>query len=83
MQLSDLHATVRYGKLKAGEPVPDFTAQRSDGTAVKFSEFTKGKTVVLSFWSAGMGLPEASQAFNDDWAKKYAAQGVVFVGVGA
>ena len=72
-----------YGKLKAGEPVPDFTAQRSDGTAVKFSEFTKGKTVVLSFWSAGMGLPEASQAFNDAWAKKYAAQGVVFVGVGA
>lgn len=72
-----------YGKLKAGEPVPDFTALRVDGSEVKFSELSKGKTVVLSFWSAGMGLPEAAQAFNDDWAKKYAAQGVLFVGVGA
>jgi peroxiredoxin len=72
-----------YGKLKAGEPVPDFTALRADGTEVKFSELSKGKTVVLSFWSAGMGLPEAAQAFNDTWAKKYAAQGVLFVGVGA
>ena len=72
-----------YGKLKAGEAVPDFTALRSDGTEVKFSELAKGKTVVLSFWSAGMGLPEAALAFNNAWAAKYAAQGVLFVGVAA
>lgn len=72
-----------YGKLKAGAPVPDFTALRGDGTEVKFSELAKGKTVVLSFWSAGNGLPETAQAFNDAWARKYAAQGVLFVGVGA
>jgi len=63
--------------------VPDFTALLGDGTQVKFSELAKGKTVVLSFWSAGMGLPEAALAFNNAWAAKYAAQGVLFVGVAA
>ncbi len=72
-----------YGKLKAGSPVSDFTALRPDGTEVKFSELSKGKTVVLTFWTAGNGVPDAALAFSDAWAKKYADQGVLFVGVGA
>jgi peroxiredoxin len=76
------HFYESYGKLKAGQPVPDFAAETADGAAVKFSEFTKGKTVVLSFWSAGHGIPADMLAYQDAWAKKYAAQGVLFVGVG-
>ena len=72
-----------YGKLKAGEPVPDFTAEDIAGNPVKFSELSKGKTVVLSFWGAGYGIPEDALAFQEAWAKKYAAQGVLFLGVGA
>ncbi len=72
-----------YGKLKAGEFVPDFTAEDRAGQPVKFSEVSKGKTVVLSFWGAGNGIPDESLAFYDAWAKKYAVQGVTFVGVGA
>jgi peroxiredoxin len=74
---------VSYGKLKAGEPIPDFTALRADGTEVKFSALAKGKTVVLTFWSAGNGVPDSALAFSDAWAKKYATQGVLFVAVGA
>ncbi len=72
-----------YGKLKAGEPVPDFTAEDPAGAPVKFSELTKGKAVVLSFWGAGNGIPDEGLALHEAWAKKYAAQGLVFVGVGA
>jgi peroxiredoxin len=72
-----------YGKLKAGEPVPDFTFETVEGTAAQFAAFTKGKTVVLSFWSAGMGIGDEGLAFHEAWAKKYADQGVVFLGVGA
>ncbi len=72
-----------YGKLKAGEPVPDFTAEDAAGAPVKFSELTQGKTVVLSFWGAGNGIPDEGLVLHEAWAKKYAAQGLLFVGVGA
>ncbi len=72
-----------YGKLKAGEAVPDFTAEDIAGNPVKLSEISRGKTVVLSFWGAGYGIPDEALAFQDAWAKKYAAQGVLFLGVGA
>ncbi len=77
------HFLVSYGKLKAGQPVPDFTAEDAAGAAVKFSDLAKDKTMVLSFWGAGHGLPAEMLAFQDAWAKKYAAQGVLFLGVGA
>jgi peroxiredoxin len=72
-----------YGKLKVGTPVPDFTAEDSAGNPVKLSEVSKGKTVVLSFWGAGYGIPDEALALHDAWAKKYAAQGLLFLGVGA
>ncbi|MBX3748795.1 MAG: redoxin domain-containing protein [Opitutaceae bacterium] len=72
-----------YGKLKAGELVPDFTAEDSAGQPVKFSEVSKGKTVVLSFWGAGNGIADEGLALHEAWAKKYADQGVLFLGVGA
>ena len=72
-----------YAKRVAGEPVPDFVAEDATGKPVHFSELTKGKVVVLSFWSAGNGLDDESLAFNEAWSRRYADQGVMFVGVGA
>jgi peroxiredoxin len=72
-----------YGKLVRGEPVPDFTAQAVDGSAIQFSALTKGKTVVFMVWSAGGGIPGEMLAFTDRWARRYADQGVLFVGLAA
>jgi alkyl hydroperoxide reductase subunit AhpC len=66
-----------------GEPVPDFTAQAVDGSAIQFSALTKGKTVVFMVWSAGGGIPGEMLAFTDRWARRYADQGVLFVGLAA
>jgi peroxiredoxin len=71
------------GGVAAGKPVSDFTAENEQGAPVKFSELTKGKTVVLTFWAAGNGLDDASLAVQEAWSKRYADQGVLFVGVGA
>jgi len=72
---------VSYGKLKQGDAVPDFTAQAADASAVKFSDLTKGKTTVFMVWSARGGLPADALAFTDGWARRYADQGVLFVGL--
>jgi peroxiredoxin len=72
-----------YGKLKAGEPVPDIVVQTADGKEAKFSELTKGKTVIFSTWSAGNGPNGEWLNFQEAWAKRYADQGVVFLGLGA
>ena len=72
-----------FGKLKSGDPVPDFTAENADGSAVTFSELSKGKTVILMVWGAGNGIPADALAFADEWARRYADQGVLFVGLGS
>jgi len=72
-----------YGSLKEAEAVPDFTAQAPDGSAVTFSELTKGKTTVFMTWTAGSGIPDAALKFTDGWARRYADQGVLFVALGA
>ena len=72
-----------YAQRVAGEPVPDFLAEDAAGKPVHFSELTKGKVVVLSFWSAANGLDDESLAFNEAWSRRYADQGVIFVGLGA
>ena len=72
-----------YAQRVAGEPVPDFLAEDAAGKPVHFSELTKGKVVVLSFWTAANGIDDESMAFNEAWSRRYADQGVIFVGVGA
>jgi peroxiredoxin len=72
---------VTFGKLTQGQPVPDFTAEAPDGTAVKFSELTKGKTTVFMVWSARSGPTAAALDYVEGWAKRYADQGVLFLGL--
>lgn len=77
------HFMEEYGSLKKGNPVADFTAETAAGEAIKFSDLTKGKVTVFMVWSATGGLPDELLAYQDAWARRYAEQGVLFVGLGS
>ena len=69
-----------YAKLVAGQPVPDLTLQNAEGQPVKLSELIKGKTAVFAI-SARTGAQGEALAQQESWARKYADQGVVVVGL--
>ncbi len=71
------------GQFKAGAAVPDFVAEDAAGQPVHFAALTRGKTVVLTFWSGGHGVDDEAMAFNEAWSRRYADQGVLWVGLGA
>ncbi len=72
-----------FGKLAAGQPVPDITLEDADGKPVQFSTLTKGKTVVMTVWSGSNGPSGDALAFMETWSKRYADQGVLFLGLAA
>ncbi len=69
------------GKLKGGAEMPDFTLATSDGKPAKFSEFRRGKPMILGLWTAGNGPGDAFVARWNALAKAYAGQ-VDFLGIG-
>ena len=71
--------TENYGQLVAGQPVPDLTLQAADGSSVKLSTLIKGKTAVLSVWS--VGTAGSFIDLQERLARKYANQGVQFIGL--
>jgi len=67
--------------LKPGTPAPDFQLPTPDGKTVKFSEFSKGKYVVIDFWASWCpdcrkDLPEIIRLYN-----QFHKYGVEFLGV--
>ena len=72
---------LKFGKLKEGDMVPDFTATAPDGSTRSFSEYAKGKTVILDFWATWCGPCQEAMPRLDALAKRYADQGVIVVGV--
>ena len=70
-----------YGKLKAGELVPDFTILTPEGKEAKFSDYAKGKTVVLDFWATWCGPCQKAMPHYEEIHRKYGAKGVVILGV--
>jgi peroxiredoxin len=72
-----------YGKTKAGETLVEVTLLDAAGASVQLSDITAGKTAVVSFWKAGAGMADDALAMHEAWARKYADQGVLFVGIGA
>jgi thiol-disulfide isomerase/thioredoxin len=66
--------------LKEGGTAPDFVVQDDKGTAVKLSDY-HGKVVVLDFWSTWCGPCQESLPGTNALAAKYAAKGVVVLGV--
>ena len=77
----DFDETYAQELLKPGTPAPDFQLQTPDGKTVKFSEFAKGKYVVVDFWASWCpdcrkDLPEIIRFYH-----KFHDKGVEFLGV--
>lgn len=77
----DFDETYAQELLKPGTPAPDFQLPTPDGKTVKFSEFAKGKYVVVDFWASWCpdcrkDLPEIIRFYN-----KFHKDGVEFLGV--
>ena len=77
----DFDETYAQEMLKPGTPAPDFQLNTPDGKTVKFSEFAKGKYVVIDFWASWCpdcrkDLPEIIRLYN-----KFHEDGVEFLGV--
>ena len=80
-QVSDLDAKYAAELLKPGTIAPDFQLQTQDGKTLKFSDFAKGKYVVIDFWASWCpdcrkDLPEIIRMYN-----KWHNMGVEFLGV--
>jgi thiol-disulfide isomerase/thioredoxin len=71
-----------FGKLKQGEVVPDFVVQTIAGQPAKFSDYAAGKITVFGLWGAANGAQPQITAQWEKLAKKYAAAGVAFLGIG-
>jgi peroxiredoxin len=71
-----------YGKLVAGESVPELELQDAAGQSVTFSSLSKGKTTILAVWTA-RGVSSDVIAQLEKYATKYADQGVTVVGLAA
>ena len=80
-QIADLDEKYAAELLKPGTPAPDFQLQTPDGKTLKFSDFAKGKYVVIDFWASWCpdcrkDMPEVIRMYN-----KWHEMGVEFLGV--
>ena len=80
-QVPDLDTKYAAELLKPGTPAPDFKLQTPDGKTLQFSDFAKGKYVVIDFWASWCpdcrkDLPEVVRMYN-----KWHAMGVEFLGI--
>ncbi len=80
-QVPDLDEKYAAELLKPGTPAPDFKLQTPDGKTLQFSDFAKGKYVVIDFWASWCpdcrkDMPEVIRMYNT-WHKI----GVEFLGI--
>ena len=71
-----------YGKLIAGQPVPDLELHDAAGQSVALSALAKGKTTILAVWSV-RGVSDEVIKQLEHYATQYADQGVLVVGLAA
>ena len=79
--VTDFDETYAQELLKPGTSAPDFQLNTPDGKTLKFSEFAKGKYVVIDFWASWCpdcrkDLPEIIRLYQ-----KFHKSGVEFLGV--
>lgn len=71
-----------FGRLQAGQAMPDFTLLNIAGEEARFADLAAGRTVVMGLWSAGSGPPDAMLRQWNTWQDVYREQDVLFLGVG-
>src|SRR5690606_17009419 len=69
-------------RLQSGDLAPDFTATGLQGQPIRLSDY-RGKVVIVDVSATWCGPCQAAMPNNDRIARKYADQGVVFLGVTA
>ena len=70
------------GRIKTGEPAPDFSLPDMDGTMVALSDF-RGKPVVLNFWATWCAPCIREIPYLEANYRHYADQDVVVLGINA
>ncbi|MBR4134873.1 MAG: alpha/beta fold hydrolase [Bacteroidales bacterium] len=80
-QIPDLDEKYAAELLRPGALAPDFQLQTPEGKTLKFSDFAKGKYVVIDFWASWCpdcrkDAPEIIRLYN-----KFHDKGVEFLGV--
>ena len=61
--------------------MPDFTVLTPEGKEAKFSDYAKGKTVILDFWATWCGPCQKAMPHYEEIHRKYGSKGVVIFGV--
>lgn len=77
---AESHDTTNLATHLKGKSAPDFTLTSLQGSRVRLSSF-RGKPVVLNFWATWCGPCKMEMPWFQEFANKYANQGLVVVGV--
>ena len=65
-----------------GKPAPAFSLVSLDGKKVSLADY-KGKPVLVNFWATWCGPCKLEMPWFEEFSKKYAADGLVILGVAA
>ncbi len=77
---ADAAAPDGEGAQLQGKTAPAFTLVSTDGKRVSLSDF-KGHPVVVNFWATWCGPCKLEMPWFEEFAKKYAGQGLVVLGL--
>ena len=72
----------KSNQLKPGDVAPEFTVTGPKGETIKLSDY-RGKIIIVDVSATWCGPCQAAMPNNDRIAQKYAAQGVVLLGITA
>ncbi|HLI77633.1 MAG TPA: TlpA disulfide reductase family protein [Acidobacteriaceae bacterium] len=77
---ADAAAPDAAGGQLQGKPAPAFSLVSTDGKKVSLSDF-KGRPVIVNFWATWCGPCKLEMPWFEEFSKKYAAQGLVVLGL--
>jgi peroxiredoxin len=79
--LAAMPAAAAKGETRIGKQIPNFTLRDYHGKEVRLDDFAKSKLVVVAFLGTDCPLVKLYSARLEEMSKKYAADGVTFLGI--